>query len=153
MSVLSRLTAASYWLCLQVCVTNKTLVSIDQLLSSLFLFFLTCHSLCGFNNVWISWLPLLGWEAEMDAQFSAWCHGVFFFFWFVLLLIICCHHVVRQKTALVLLEFLQNSLVHTIEQQTINRPHWSLCEQTKAPDDICACFKAVLCHKRSLESL
>lgn len=34
MSVLSRLTAASYWLCLQVCVTNKTLVSINQLLSS-----------------------------------------------------------------------------------------------------------------------
>lgn len=40
MSVLSRLTAASYWLCLQVCVTNKTLVSIDQLLASLvFIFF------------------------------------------------------------------------------------------------------------------
>lgn len=34
MSVLSRLTAASYRLCLQVCVTNKTLVSINQLLSS-----------------------------------------------------------------------------------------------------------------------
>lgn len=38
MSVLSRLTAASYWLCLQVCVTNKTLVSIDQLQFSLFSF-------------------------------------------------------------------------------------------------------------------
>lgn len=36
MSVLLRLTTASYWLCLQVCVTNKTLVSIGQLLSSLF---------------------------------------------------------------------------------------------------------------------
>lgn len=53
MSVLSRLTAASYWLCLQVCVTNKTLVSIDQLLSSLFSFdaihtwgITLCSSLC-----------------------------------------------------------------------------------------------------------
>lgn len=41
MSVLSRLTAASHWLCLQVCVTNKTLVSIDQLLSY------SCLSACA----------------------------------------------------------------------------------------------------------
>lgn len=102
-----------------------------------FFFFLTCNSLCGLN-VWklISWLPLLG--VRGSNGFTVLCLMPCFL---VLLLIICCHHVVRQKTALVHLTLLQNSLVHTTERQT------------KAPDDICACFKALLCHKRSLKSL
>lgn len=110
MSVLSRLTAASYWLCLQVCVTNKTLVSIDQLLSSLvfFLFFFNMQFTLRFERLEAYQLTSLAWGERLK-----WIHGslldamIFLF----LLLIICCHHVVRKKTALVHLAFLQNGLL------------------------------------------